>query len=1651
MTEVPSPQNQPHLSGHFIARVTAVLRSIWRRIENIVFGVVLTLIILYFVLQSSLVQNWLIGKITGYLSEELHTRVEVRHVDISFFDNLVLEGFYVADLKGDTLLYARSLKAGLNSNIFTLLRNKLEFNEISLSQARFNIRRAEGEYDNNLQFVLDYFAGDPNKPRKEPAPFHIRIQNLRLSDVQFLMDDQVRGQRMAAGIRSANIRVNDLDLGKNLFDIQSVHLDGPSFSIAEYPAKPLSGRVGERPAARPVSTQIDTFAQPRPARPLRLKIGNLVLREGFFSLDRFDVSPARTTAPEVMDYNHLAVREIHLNADSVTADDDLAFSGVLRHLSAREQCGFVIEDLHAGKVTVNDSIAALYQMELRTPGTVLGDTMALRYGTYRDFNKFTDRVRLDGRFKPGSHVQLSDIMVFSPAVAENTFFTQNRAEKLALSGAIDGSINRLNGRDLEIRLNENTFIKGDFDGDDMAEGSDRMRLSFDLKQARSDVRTIRQIIPGFNAPEYFNRLGRVNFQGTYLILFGSNHILTGNLNTDIGYGNLDMQLDLTGGAEKAVYSGFLNMNDFDLQQWTGSSEFGKSTFKVNIAKSTGLTLRTINAQLTGVVDSFYFRGYNYRNVEMNGRFNKAVFQGFMNIEDPNIDFTFDGTVNLKDTTEYDFKADLRRLDLGALNLVPEDWVLSGKINKIQLYARNLNDLRGTVILRDFRLIQDKQYVHRIDSLTFAALNRPNGERYFILLSDIVNGILEGRFELNRMGANLHRIFYSNYPALVGQAFGKPPESDTLPLTDLYKFNIQIKNTRALTRLIDPELDTISGAWVRGNVNAPQKSSELRFYVPKLAYNGLTIRETNFAWTNTPEKGTYDLSVPQALLANGQQLAQIHFFGEALNDQIGFTLNTEDTASIVQRVNLNGALSTFDSLWQLHFNTSDITLFDEQWLMDEENYLRFSGSYFDARNFDLMNGLQRITVDPFNEGRGVLVSLANLDLNILQKFLNPEGINFRGKIYNIDIELYDLFQLRDFRGYVTTDTIFVNEKPYGKLFANVELPDLDSALWWRLFLKDNEKHQLRVLGAWAQDNAIEHTFDELGVVRPGDFQTKISANNFPLEVLQLFVPGISKTSGKINAAAIYLGGPFNRIGMSGVAEIDGQFQMDYLKALFYVPNQTIRLTNYQLWADSVTILDAGRHAALVQGGLRHDHFSDWRIDCRIKSVGNDFMMLNTLSTDNELFYGQGIGSFDARFSGSFSKTNISVTAVTGKDTRLYIPLGSTSDIEAVSFIRFKEKTTSEAQDKTKSSVLEDIKGLNLEMNLTITDEAEVQLIFDEKAGDIVKGRGEGNIQMAINREGEFKMYGDYRIRRGEYLFTLLNWVNKPFTVAEGGTISWFGDPYSAQISLDATYEENASLYNLLRDELALTNNLNAEATKSTKVVVTMHLKGDLFKPSISFDLGFPNVSPQSKSLIDSKLSQLRQDQNELTRQVFGLIVVGSFLPPSSGSAVLQSGDYLASAFNTLTQVLSNQLSGYLTSLATEWFGGTVSSINFDIAYNEYRNQVNPGQTNLTQIGRELQVRLTSGFANDRITIQVGSQFGLGQVGTTTNDGFLGEDVVVEIQLTENRQWRLKVYQRTEPDIAGGSRRSRYGFGINFRRDYETFGELLNDLTGWMKRK
>lgn len=235
--------------------------------------------------------------------------------------------------------------------------------------------------------------------------------------------------------------------------------------------------------------------------------------------------------------------------------------------------------------------------------------------------------------------------------------------------------------------------------------------------------------------------------------------------------------------------------------------------------------------------------------------------------------------------------------------------------------------------------------------------------------------------------------------------------------------------------------------------------------------------------------------------------------------------------------------------------------------------------------------------------------------------------------------------------------------------------------------------------------------------------------------------------------------------------------------------------------------------------------------------------------------------------------------------------------------------------------------------------------------------------------------------------------------------------------------------------------------STDVNLTMDLRGDLLQPVINFDISFPQLTGAVQTLTDSKLRVIKQDPNELNRQVFGLIVVGQFLP---SDLAIQGSEIF---YNTVSEFVSNQLSLLLTELFSEFFsdGSALSGIDFNIAYNQY--QADLGEQEELRRGDEFQVRLRQEFFNDRLTIQVGGNVDIGNSAYTTPEAsgtFVGNDVVIEYVINRDRTLKLRVYQRLEPDIGGGSR-LEVGTGISYRKEFDNFGEFIRSFRKDGKRK
>ncbi|MZP53968.1 MAG: hypothetical protein GT600_00845, partial [Bacteroidales bacterium] len=304
---------------------------------------------------------------------------------------------------------------------------------------------------------------------------------------------------------------------------------------------------------------------------------------------------------------------------------------------------------------------------------------------------------------------------------------------------------------------------------------------------------------------------------------------------------------------------------------------------------------------------------------------------------------------------------------------------------------------------------------------------------------------------------------------------------------------------------------------------------------------------------------------------------------------------------------------------------------------------------------------------------------------------------------------------------------------------------------------------------------------------------IKADKLPVDalnpLLRIFASNITgTTTGKVKFTA----SPGNIILKGALLAENTSMKIDYLQTIYRL-NDSIRFDKNNIIFKNITVLDEKGNTAQLNGSVSHRNFNDFKANLVINT--NDCMVLNTRPKDNELFYGTAFASGMTTIKSGTNSLSFDISAKTGGNTRFYIPLNSSETVSDYSFITFLNTDTATRKEEiTKQTTVspESETALDLNFDLEVTPDAEVQLIFDSKVGDIMRGHGNGNLNISYDQKGDFKISGDYIIEDGDYLFTLGNILNKPFTVENGGRIIFNGNIDDAEIEMKAIYKLKASL-------------------------------------------------------------------------------------------------------------------------------------------------------------------------------------------------------------------------------------------------------------------
>ncbi len=1306
---------------------------------------------------------------------------------------------------------------------------------------------------------------------------------------------------------------------------------------------------------------------------------------------------------------NLAVRDVFLFPNSLQFELD--------YFSYRGSNGFDVK--HAsGSFFIEEGFGDLQNFLLRTTNSEIRLNLSYNYNDSLAEGFRLDKIDLQLELMP-SVVDLAEVGHFYHDV-------YGLSEELSVSGIFEGSGSDVKGRSVALSTGQNTRFKGDFEINSI----NKLMASFmnvevqELRTSAADISNFRMPNAWHNTylelPEYLDALGDVLFKGT---LRGcvNDFSATGSLRT--GIGNLHSNISLSKSRDDTIYqySGWLKTGAFDLGKLFNSMDYlGKLDMQATI-NGCGFSLDDINLQLDGHISSIDILQHDYQNINLNGFFTDRKFSGLVLVDDPDIRFDFTGLVDFSEEIPFfDFRANIDDARLSKLNLFQRDplneSVLSAEL-MINAHASSFDDMEGVINIKDFVYQEyalsdhyDYELVagYTTDSIYVSNTVWSGNNQHLRIRSDFLDADFHGSLRFAHLGQSLTSFVNEFVPALHNRHTADTKHRNHSQDVD---FSIRFKNSEPLSELFFPGIVISSGSWLSGMYNSAERLLEVEAHAETLEIGGRRL--INWQLTGEPVDATYQFrtSSERLMLSDSLHLDHLEFFSvigdNCLHADIHWNLGDED---LVNTGHLSASMRiTGPQNFELEFLPSHAFIDGDKWQLNVDHRIMIDSARIEMHQLMAYNHQQFIMADgvlsPDPDDRMEL-SFANFDVSYTEFLMNTKNFEFGG-IMNGYISFTGVYQQPSIGAELYVSDFAFNHEVLGDLEVN--------SVW------NTEKKAFEVDAVITEnvDGTVNRPLIVTGYINPANetqnFDLGLKLTNKKMSVWGRYMESFSSDFRGLATGNLRLDGLFSNPELSGNVHLsETGLHIPYLNTTYtFAHDVSIAADHFQF--NNVLLRDSLGNTALFNGKLMHQRFKDFAVDLRLNP--ERLIIFNTDATQQDYYYGTAFLTGTAHIHGPVNQITMDVSARTNRGTKIALPLNYRGEIRENNFISFVSRDT---LGNGVAFVPPDLRGtIAMNFDLEVTPDAELQLFFDARFGDIISGRGTGNLKLEISPEGMFNIYGDYVIEEGEYFFTLQNIINKRFRIEQGGTIRWTGDVNDADVDLNAVYLLRTQLYDLFMGEGV--DPATAEVYRRRLPVETVLILEDkLFNPAISFDIRVPGGDENTRELIERVITT----EQEMNRQVFSLLVLNRFLPTTTGQYNTALGYGVGS---TSSELLSNQLSNWLSQISSD----------FDIGIN-YR----PGDEISSQ---ELELALSTQFFDDRVTIDgnfgvAGNETATGQRAQSASN-IIG-DVNVEVKIPPEGKFRVKAFNRSNTfDIINTNSPYTQGIGLFYRKEFDDFSELF----------
>lgn len=1635
-----------------------------RRFLRVLTWVVVFFVLLLLFIRSHWGQQLIVDKLVGYVADKTNTEIAIDKFFITFDGDLQMNGLYIEDKKGDTLIYSSSLEADIPL-WKTITGETYGVENLHWDGLRANIIREDSINGYNFQFLIDAF-GSSNTDAEESASetnedINLVLGTFDFSDFKVKFYDEVIGINSDYRIGQLNAELENANLDSLSFDLERLVIQNSDFDIrqSQVESKEDDSNTSLPKIKIQQSTlqEVKTYFQNEDLAT-DIQIGDARLDNLFLGLDKlefttdllamdkafisFNLKSAEEieSTPQNQDSSFewpeliLEANEVdmvnskfeytvnsekpsrgNLNPNAITLNNlkikannfylkDESARLLAQAISFDETSGLQLNTLK-GDFKIDESAMQFKELEIGVNKNQVDGTILLSYTSLNQFITRPEEFQLDANIS-NYNLKLNEFYSFLPELESTPYFSELAQKPLSGTLIARGDTDILDIKTFQANWGNNT----------------RLRTSAQLEKITS-VNELHLDIPNLSFESSMDDVGvfyapdesAIQLPETFQIegeVSGRIDDMAADLKLDSSQGQINLKGNYTN-QNQLQYDVALEVLEYELSKLLKNESLGDLTLQLE-AKGQGSNLYNLDGNLKAEVQQFSFNDYTFKDLLIEGDLNNGNGDFSSRYKDKNLDFHLKSIVELDSTSlSTSTTLDLRGADLNGLGLLERDiktgFQLAVDFNiKEDQYTAEVQLDEGVVVYNN-----ENYLLGDLSSKVFASSDTTSVR----VNNKMLDLDLRSNTNPQQLGASLHNHItgYFSMDKMPGDSITKPVKvklvgtiTESPVMKEIFLVNLK-------------DLDTVQLAM---DFDERKRNLDAKMIAPHINYYGNAMDSLKFSIHTTPKDFNFNLSF-DGIQSGAFNIPETHFSGVQNEDKLSLLFRAiKDNSPLVH---VKSSIIGDENKISYKIEPDSLILNSKLWTIAQNNEIVFAGDSISFKQFKIERNNQYVNLsdnlDSINKAH-VALAFQNFNLKEVLSYFNPDFEIARG-ILEGDIVLTRPFSKSGILTELKIRDLNILNTDFGVLRIDGK-SDLDD----RYSIDASVKEGLADI-----DIRGQYT----GKGENGDFDFEADINDFQMKALD------SLSLGELQNSEGNLTGKINISGTTSNPIYDGQlnfknagFDIRMLNTKFRLPDEEVVFNNEAISFNELTVIDANYNTLTASGNIGTENYLNPTFDITLKA--KDFIVLDAKKDDNDLFYGKAIIDADAKITGDLQIPKIEATLAISPETDfVYVLPTSTVSVEerdgVVTFVN-RENPDAILTQTNKQNVK--VTGFDINTRINVAEEAKFKVVIDENQDNEFQVQGNGELQVRMFPNGRLNLSGFYEAQDGYYKLSLYELVKRKFLVAPGSRVVWNGDPFNANLDVQAIYNVRASASSLMATQSSSLDPAERERYKQVlPFEVYLNIEGELFQPDISFRLDMEEDERDvAGGEIYGMVQQINQREEELNQQVFSLLVLNRFYPqPGSDGS---SGGFSSLARQNVNDAIADRLNTFSNQVLGE------SSIELDFGLESYTDYQGTSPTERTQLNVAAQKK----FFEDRLTVRVGSDIDLEGSDPNGETTSVVGNVSIIYELTPDGRFRLKGFRRNSFENVIDGQTIVDGIALIFTQEFNQFNQLWAAL---FKRK